>query len=254
MHRHTRVGGRNANAASIVAMAALDDLVGHLGWQARCKKEQSAYANVLVADYSQRGKALGFDVWDHESVAPCHDLFRTMQPMHSVSLPALRPELEADRSSMFWNKKRNYWDNRNQPVGCSPAAAARVPQMAQTASVGFPQMAQTAGAGFARPRTVAGRSVISRQRGHDGVGGSSIFTSSSMRSEVVDRVVKDEVARAMTAPWPIAEVPKSGSREARPRRQFASRRDRLQAMLVEAKPPNLRPPAEPWRRVGLQTR
>jgi len=209
-------------------------------------------ANMLVADYSQRGKALGFDVWDHESVAPCHDLFRTLQPMHSVSLPALQPELEADRSSMFWNKKRNYWDNRNQPVGrdtlnrnqpvASTSAAARVPQMAQTAT-----------GGFARPGTVAGRSVISRQRGRDGAGGSSIFTSSSMRSEVVDRVVKDEVARAMTAPWPIAENPKSGSREARPRRQFASRRDRLQAMLVEAKPPNLQP-AEPWRRVGLQTR
>jgi len=218
-------------------------------------------ANMLVADYSQRGKALGFDVWDHESVAPCHDLFRTLQPMHSVSLPALQPELEADRSSMFWNKKRNYWDNRNQrredvriqPVASPTSAPARVPQMAQTAAVGFPQMAQTATGGFARPGTVAGRSVISRQRGRDGAGGSSIFTSSSMRSEVVDRVVKDEVARAMTAPWPIAELPKSGSREARPRRQFASRRDRLQAMLVEAKPPNLQP-AEPWRRVGLQTR
>jgi len=56
---------------------------------------------------------------------------------------------------------------------------------------------------------------------------------------MVTRVVEDEVARAMSAQ---ADIPEKVDRE-RPRRQFASRRERLQAMLADAKPPNLPPSA-----------
>merc|ERR1719502_1868057 len=148
--------------------------MGHLGWQAAIRKQTQQQGKALAMDYSKRAqmrrsKGFGSDAYDHKSVAPHHDLFRTW------SVPAFLPSIE-----------------ERQPQG----AADFISQ---------PSFMPASDGTVARPRSTAARCRTGCS--------ASIFTASdaasSLRSEVVAKVVEDEVARAMTAE---ADIPAKASR------------------------------------------
>jgi len=184
----------------------------HIRWQERVRKEERATAGSILGFQGQKGsKLIGVceDPWDHDFIAPLHDLHRTF------SAPTVLPRIGT--GSSHGSRVPTAYSLGGRPLDVNGLPLPRrVPR--HLCGRDLEEEGARGIAGPTRPLSTSSH----QSRSHR-----TASTTASRKFEVL-RSVRDEAAKAVepeavawAAPVPGQEAP--------------SRRDRLEAMLRQAR-------------------